>query len=72
MREAGISDKAKCHFVDDSALNIHAATDFGWKTNVFVCEPGHVSTHTEDIADIKYVVEDVKQLEGILPQFFKS
>lgn len=39
MTQAGIENKEKCYFVDDSLTNIHGALDFGWTNTVHFKEP---------------------------------
>ncbi|CCX05303.1 pyrimidine 5'-nucleotidase [Pyronema domesticum] len=39
MSDAGISDKSKCYFIDDSLLNCQAAVDFGWGKVIHKLEP---------------------------------
>ncbi|PAV20862.1 pyrimidine 5-nucleotidase [Pyrrhoderma noxium] len=44
MRKAGISDPAKCYFIDDSATNINAACKLNWGHCIHFCEKGLETT----------------------------
>ncbi|KAJ3295042.1 hypothetical protein HK104_003047 [Borealophlyctis nickersoniae] len=62
MREAGISDHAKCYLVDDSASNIDTAKKLGW-TTVHVADelPSDHGHHQ---------ILDIHQLPRVLPEFW--
>ena len=66
MEKAGISDPAKCYFVDDSHANIKAARELGWGHCVHFCERGLV--HMEG-GKQKYIGSDIQdgpETEGII------
>ncbi|PRP86737.1 hypothetical protein PROFUN_02886 [Planoprotostelium fungivorum] len=68
MREARITDKEKCFFVDDSSLNVNAAKEFGWKVCVHLHETEwsgeipNAGTHTiHNLAELK----DIPELKSV-------
>ncbi|KAF3918613.1 hypothetical protein AA313_de0203328 [Arthrobotrys entomopaga] len=68
MREAAVTDKSKCYFVDDSAGNCKGATEFGWTAAHFVeeglPEPSKMVS--------KFRVRNLKELRGVYPELFKA
>ncbi|KAF3937295.1 hypothetical protein ABW19_dt0201522 [Dactylella cylindrospora] len=68
MAQAGVTDKSKCYFVDDSATNCVGATEFGWKTAHFV-EEGFPEPKT---MSGNYRIRNLKELKTIFPELFKQ
>ncbi|EPS45332.1 hypothetical protein H072_690 [Dactylellina haptotyla CBS 200.50] len=68
MREAAVTDKSKCYFVDDSADNCKGATAFGWTAAHFVedglPEPATMAS--------KFRVRHLKELTDVYPELFKE
>lgn len=76
MAEAGIHDKQKCFFVDDSMTNIEGALKFGWVASVHFKEPlsetaprtaprrNNSAGYTE--------ISDIRDLQQLYPQFFRT
>lgn len=69
MKDAGVTDPARCLFVDDSALNIRAATRAGWKTTVYLSEDGGCELRDRPG---EYCISNILQLPDVLPQVFDS
>ncbi|CAA91770.1 pyrimidine 5'-nucleotidase [Schizosaccharomyces pombe] len=66
MREAGVTDKDKCIFVDDSYGNILGAREFGWKYTVQLVEHGdplpqpQAGSHViRDIHKFKHLLDEI-------------
>lgn len=55
-------------FIDDSALNCREAQRLGW-TTVHLVEPS-VTSPPQQVC--KYQVENLEELRGIFPRFFKQ
>lgn len=69
MSDAGITDKRKCYFIDDSPANCEGAIEFGWKNVVQKLEPedpNPVNPVTE------YIIRDMEELRTLFPEIFKS
>ncbi|KAI8381530.1 pyrimidine 5'-nucleotidase [Radiomyces spectabilis] len=64
MAHAGISDPTLCYLVDDSAANIDAAKQLGWKT-VHLADDASQSHHGD------YQIEDIHELPNVLPELWK-
>lgn len=64
LKEANVSENCKCYFVDDSAVNVEAATKLGW-----------VSVHVADDPKISnagdFQIESVTQLPQVLPELWQ-
>ncbi|KAF2456138.1 Haloacid dehalogenase-like hydrolase-domain-containing protein [Lineolata rhizophorae] len=66
MAEAGVNDRGKCYFVDDSGSNVKSAITFGW-TAVHLVE----SSEPEPSHKMgQYQVRHLEELRQIFPQFF--
>ena len=65
-REAGVTLREECYFVDDSALNCRHATERGW-TVVHKLE--EEDSAPESKAG-RYQIRDLEELRSIFPQFF--
>lgn len=66
--EAGVSSTDQCFFVDDSALNCHAAQQLGWTT-------AHLVETSEDPPKTpasRYQIRSLHELRDIFPHFFKD
>lgn len=76
MREAGITDKKCCYFVDDSMTNIEGALKFGWTESVHFKEPmmnGASTTYGTREDGLRYhEIADLTQLKELFPRFFKD
>ncbi|CCG83358.1 Putative uncharacterized protein [Taphrina deformans PYCC 5710] len=74
MREAGIKDKDKCFFVDDSLTNVEGAVRFGWKETIHFKEPlDHPSGHRPPSKGISFkVIDSLNELSSIYPQFMSK
>lgn len=84
MRIAQISDPSKCLFVDDSKLNVIAATKLGWgqcahfhETGLDVVEGGKKKTlgiGSGSAADMEgiAVISNLEELRVIWPHIFSS
>ncbi|KAF2160809.1 hypothetical protein M409DRAFT_28690 [Zasmidium cellare ATCC 36951] len=68
MREAGITDRSQCYYVDDSALNCRGGKAYGWKT-VHLVEPD-AKPPAEPACD--HQIQDLEELRNIFPEVFKS
>lgn len=68
MNQAGETDKSKCWFVDDSALNIKAAKKFGWEHNALLHYPGapEVPAGTPGVVEISHILD----LPKVWPDIF--
>lgn len=71
MEEAGVRDKAKCYFVDDSKTNCEGAERFGWGKVVFKIEPEDEMPKEEERPS-RYVVKRLEELRGLFPDLFKK
>lgn len=69
MKEAGITDKSKCYFIDDSPANCEGAREFGWMNVVQKLEPED-PTPENPVAD--FVIRDMSELRLLFPEIFKS
>ncbi|KAK3067761.1 suppressor of deletion of TFIIS [Teratosphaeriaceae sp. CCFEE 6253] len=67
MREAGAGDVSQCYFVDDSALNAEAATEYGWRAAHLV-EP-LMKSPEQPVADFQ--IAHLEELRTIFPELFK-
>lgn len=74
MTEAGVQDKDKCFFVDDSLTNIDGAIKFGWKECVHFREPlDHPTGPVQLSPDISYKeIHKIEELAQLYPPFFES
>jgi pyrimidine and pyridine-specific 5'-nucleotidase len=64
LKEANVSAKTKCYFVDDSAVNVEAASQLGW-----------ISVHVADDPKISsagnFQIDSVTQLPLVLPELWQ-
>lgn len=67
MKEAGESDPAKCVFVDDSGLNIRAATELGWSETVHYVDP-HDKLPEKQAGH--HVIRSILDLPTVVPHLF--
>ena len=84
MAKAGISNPAKCYFVDDSRMNVKAALKLGWGHCVHFCERGLVHMEggkaKEIGSDIQAGLEEdgvvtitkLEELRTTWPELFKQ
>lgn len=72
MSEAGVVDKDKCFFVDDSLTNIDGAVKFGWRECVHFKEPLEHATGTTKLSpDVRYhEIKKIEELAQLYPGFF--
>lgn len=73
MHESKCPDKNKHYFVDDSAINVKGAKDFGWKSAIHFQEIGDEPAASLDgIADAR--ITDLDQLRTLpfWQDFFKK
>jgi len=68
MREALITDRSKCYFVDDSTINCQAAVRFGWENTVQKLEP---SDPEPSVSVAKHNIRSLEELRALYPEFFK-
>ncbi|KAK6507521.1 hypothetical protein TWF481_005952 [Arthrobotrys musiformis] len=68
MREASVTDRSKCFFVDDSLSNCKGATAFGWTQTAHFVEEGLPEPETKAS---KFQINNLKELPSIFPQLFK-
>jgi len=68
MEEAGIADKSKCYFVDDSAINCEGAVKFGWEKVAHFVEGG---LKEPEVMAGRWTVRTLDELKGVWPQLFK-
>jgi len=68
MREAGVTDKEKCYFVDDSGINCRAAVEFGWSKTVQKLEPGDPEPPE---ANARFHIRSLEELSILFPELFK-
>lgn len=68
MEQAGVTDKSKCWFVDDSALNVKAAKSFGWAHNALLHYPGapDIPAGTPGVVEINHILD----LPKVWPDIF--
>lgn len=80
MQEAGVQDKNKCYFIDDSITNIEGALKFGWTESVHFKEPmteeastmpPNISRHKSKAEQRSQEVANIQELRDLYPQFFK-
>ncbi|KAK9455579.1 HAD-like domain-containing protein [Dipodascopsis uninucleata] len=69
MRDAGISEKSRCLFIDDSYNNIKGAKEFGWKTTIHFLDANDPSPK---IKAGDYEIRDFEEIKQIVPELFKS
>jgi len=68
MRNAGITDKSKCYFIDDSAWNCQAALEYGWSHVVHKLEP---EDSDPEFAHGRHHIRDFSELKTLFPEIFK-
>ena len=68
QRQAGVSSRQQCFFVDDSALNCKAAKSLGW-TTAHLVEPS-ADPPSEPAGNFQ--IRSLEELRVVFPQFFKS
>ena len=66
MEKAGISEPAKCYFVDDSHMNVKAARKLGWGHCVHFCERGLVHMEGGKAKEIGSDIQISPEEEGIV------
>ncbi|KAK5112272.1 hypothetical protein LTR62_004433 [Meristemomyces frigidus] len=66
MRESGASNVDECYFVDDSALNITAATQYGWKAVHLV----EAETKAPERLAGDWQIDHLEELRRIFPEVF--
>ena len=69
MKDAGVNDPSRCYFVDDSALNCSAATEFGWVKTAHLVEPGDPEP---EFSPSKYQIRDILELRVVFPELFEG
>ncbi|ORY86803.1 HAD-like domain-containing protein [Protomyces lactucae-debilis] len=72
MKEAGVTEKSHCLFVDDSLTNIEGAVRFGFKENIHFKEPLEHPTGAQTVpSDIKYTtIKALQELPSLYPHLF--
>lgn len=68
MKEASITDRSKCYFVDDSAINCEAAIRFGWGKTIQKLEPGDPEPDTPVAL---HHIRNLEELRELFPEIFK-
>ncbi|EWC43480.1 hypothetical protein DRE_07559 [Drechslerella stenobrocha 248] len=66
MREAAVTDRSRCYFVDDSWKNCKGATEFGWKTVHFLEE----GLNEPERRAAEYQIRRLEELRGLFPELF--
>ncbi|PWW73154.1 pyrimidine 5-nucleotidase [Tuber magnatum] len=69
MREASITDRSRCYFVDDTTINCQAAVSFGWENTVRKLEPGDPEPSA---LAAKHNIRSLEELRNLYPEFFKQ
>ncbi|PUU80075.1 Haloacid dehalogenase-like hydrolase-domain-containing protein [Tuber borchii] len=69
MKDASITDRSKCYFVDDSTINCQAAISFGWENTVQKLEPGDPEP---SVPAAKHNIHNLEELRALYPEFFKQ
>lgn len=69
MKEAGVTDKSKCYFVDDSAANCAGAVAFGWEHTAHLIE--EEDEWPENLACAN-TIRGLKELKTVFPEVFKE
>jgi len=69
MKDASITDRSKCYFVDDSTINCQAAISFGWENTVQKLEPGDPEP---SVPAAKHNIQNLEELRALYPEFFKQ
>ncbi|KAG2178177.1 hypothetical protein INT43_003430, partial [Umbelopsis isabellina] len=64
LKEANVPENCKCYFVDDSAVNVQAATKLGW-VSVHVADDPKVSSAGD------FQIDSVTQLPQVLPELWQ-
>ncbi|KAM3583674.1 putative suppressor of disruption of TFIIS [Umbelopsis sp. WA50703] len=64
LKEANVSAKTKCYFVDDSAVNVEAASQLGW-ISVHVADDPKISSAGD------FQIDSVTQLPLVLPELWQ-
>lgn len=67
MREAGIQDKSKCYFVDDSYINVVGAYRYGWQHTI------HYLDKEDPVPEKQaghFVVRNLLDLPKVAPEVF--
>ncbi|KAF4495925.1 pyrimidine 5 -nucleotidase [Fusarium agapanthi] len=68
MREAGVSDVSRCHFIDDSQKNCVGAKDAGWIAIHFVEE----GLPVPDTPASQHQIRHLEELRSLYPDFFRA
>ncbi len=85
MKEAGIKDKSKCFFVDDSRgvhpfqsrlaniikVNVDGALEFGWKDSVWFNEKAQKGSLANGIIKPPMEISSLLELRHVYPDFFR-
>ena len=69
MQDAGIVDKKKCYFIDDSYINCEAAVKFGWTKVVHKLEP---EDPNPEVPATEYHVRSLDELRVLFPEIFSA
>ncbi|TGZ82991.1 pyrimidine 5-nucleotidase [Ascodesmis nigricans] len=69
MEQAGVSDKSKCFFIDDSWGNCRAAEEFGWGNVVLKLEPEDPEPEKKPC---KWEIKELRELRDLFPELFKG
>ncbi|KAL7273049.1 putative suppressor of disruption of TFIIS [Rhizina undulata] len=67
MREAKVTDRSQCYFIDDSYINCKSAVEFGWKKTVHKLEPDDPEP---EVPACDYHVKDLNELRTLFPEVF--
>lgn len=67
LKEAGVTDVRNCIYVDDSALNIRAATELGWGETILFAEE---DSDVPEKPPGKHVVRSLMEIPQLLPDIF--
>jgi len=69
MKEASITDRSNCYFVDDTTVNCRAAISYGWGNTVQKLEPGDPEP---PVPAAKHNIRNLEELRTLYPEFFKQ
>lgn len=82
MKKVGVTDPAKCYFIDDSRNNVAAAIRMGWGHCVHFCEEGletveggkpkQIGADGKEALQDATVISRLEELRTVWSEVFKS